>query len=291
MVPHEDLCDDKFVAITSYELAVSDGPWNPSAKCYHLNYFSPDPARTKSRTSCASRVWGNAKQYLTEDVEKYGAANREYSKNWVQWVVDTAAYEGALISFNHPIWSLQTKDDYSGITGLWGMEWHNTGCTIAGYEDNIQPVTDLLREGNRQVYPLATDDCHGLPDYFGGWVQIKANSLTYDKIFEALKAGNFYSSNGPSIKTLYLDGDEVVIKTSAARRISLISDRRFTRSKNMTDKALTEGRFNIRGLIDNYHQFPERGDAWFRIEVVDKAGHTAHTRAYFLDEIGFKIKK
>ena len=202
MVPHEDLCDDKFVAITSYELAVSDGPWNPSAKCYHLNYFSPDPARTKSRTICASRVWGNAKQYLTEDVEKYGAANREYSKNWVQWVVDTAAYEGALISFNHPIWSLQTKDDYSGITGLWGMEWHNTGCTIAGYEDNIQPVTDLLREGNRQVYPLATDDCHGLPDYFGGWVQIKANSLTYDKIFEALKAGNFYSSNGPSIKTL-----------------------------------------------------------------------------------------
>ena len=83
----------------------------------------------------------------------------------------------------------------------------------------------------------------------------------------------------------------MVIKTSAARRISLISDRRFTRSKNMTDKALTEGRFNIRGLIDNYHQFPERGDAWFRIEVVDKAGHTAHTRAYFLDEIGFKIKK
>ena len=292
MVPQNQLRDESFLPITSYELAVSNGAWNPSAKCYHLNYYSADPDRTVTKTFCAARVWGNAKQYVTEEMIAGGSESRTYSKEFVQWVVDTAKEEDALISFNHPVWSLQDKDDYSGIKGLWGIEWHNTGCTRAGYADSILPMVDILREGHsKQVYPLATDDCHGAADYFGGWIQIKAPSLDYDTIFNALKKGDFYSSNGPEIKALYLEGDEVVIKTSRAVRVSLATDRRITSSKCMSDKPLTECRFSIRKLIDNYLEFPERGDAWFRIEVIDKAGNTAHTKAYFLNEIGFKPKK
>ena len=36
---------------------------------------------------------------------------------------------------------------------------------INGYVDNIKPVVDLLREGERMCYPIAADDCHGLIDY------------------------------------------------------------------------------------------------------------------------------
>ena len=72
------------------------------------------------------------------------------------------------------------------------------------------------------------------------WCQIKAERLDYDTIFEALKKGNFYSSNGPKIHELYVKDDVVYVKTSNACRISLVTDHRLIIGKRSDNDDLTE---------------------------------------------------
>lgn len=288
MIPHNELRDESFLPITSYELSISNGPWNPYAKCYHMNVYSKDPDASVTKTFFKRAVWGNARNYITSEMEAVNCPDRVYTKEYVQWVIDTENEAGNLVSYNHPVWSFQNYTDYSGIRGFWGVEWANTGCILTAYTDTVQPITDLLAEGERMVYPLATDDCHAYSDYFGGWIQVKAKSLDYDTVFEALRRGDFYSSTGPAIKALYLEDGKVTVKTSAAKDIHLITDQRWTGTRHAKDKLLTEATFDISKLIENAKSAPEGHNVWFRLEVIDKYGKKALTRAYFLDELGIK---
>jgi len=287
MMPHTELADEEFLPITAYEIQLRD--WNRdsrSIKLYHMNLYSPDPDRYLSKTYCKKAAWwGNIVNHFTEEMAAAGLEEREYSKAFAQWVIDTATSEGMLVSYNHPVWSLQNHDDYTGLKGLWGVEWFNNGCVRAGYVDSEQPIIDLLSEGER-VFPLATDDNHGESDLFGGWIWVKAKRLDYDTVFKALKNGSFYSSTGPEIKSLYVEDGRVHIKTSAAKRISLITDRRITVSKNASDKLLTEAELSLDALLQNNEKTKAYKRAYFRLEVVDKYGNRALTGAYYLDELG-----
>ena len=288
MMPHTELRDESFLPITAYEVQLRD--WNRQPNCiklYHMNLYSPDPDRYLSKTYCKKDAWwGNIVNHFTDEMAEAGLAERYYGKDFAQWIIDTANSEGMLVSYNHPVWSLQNHDDYTGLKGLWGVEWFNTGCELAGYHENEQPIIDLLGEGER-VFPLATDDNHSILSCFGGWIQVKAKSLDYDTVFKALKKGDFYSSTGPEIKSLYVEDGVVKIHTSAAKRICLITDRRLTVSKNAKDKLLTRAELSLENLLKSHEKTGEYRNAYFRLEVIDKYGNRALTRAYFLDELGF----
>ncbi len=288
MMPHYDLADENFLPITAYEVQLRD--WNRQVNCiklYHMNLYSPDPERYLSKTYCKKDAWwGNIVNHFTDEMAAAGLAEREYSKEFAQWIIDTAKEEGMLVSYNHPVWSLQNHDDYSGLKGLWGVEWHNTGCVRAGYVDSEQPIIDLLSEGEN-VFPLATDDNHRTADLFGGWIWVKAKKLDYATVFKALKNGDFYSTTGPEIKSLYLEDGVVKIKTSPAKRISLITDRRHTVSKNADGKLLSGAELSLSAFLGINDKTKEYRRAYFRLEVVDKYGNRALTRAYYLDELGF----
>ena len=289
MLPHEELKDEKFLPITGIEIAIDDGKWSAFTKTYHINIYSPEISRCATKAYFHGEVWGNARNYMTEEMKMSGQRPREYSKEFAQWIINEANNEGCLVCLNHPTWSLQTRDDYSGLKGLWGVEWHNTGCVESPrghYIDSPEPIVELLREGERNVYPIAADDCHNTPDFFGGWLQVKAASLDYDTVFKALKCGNFYSSNGPTIKSLYLDGDTLTVKTSAAATICVISNHRWARRERAESKALSGASFSLKSLVENARSAPTVKDIWFRLEVTDKRGNHALTRAYFLDELG-----
>lgn len=287
MIPHTELADGEFLPITAYEIQLCDrsriGNCN---KRYHLNVYSPDPDRYLSKTYCKKdAMWGNIVNHFTDEMAAAGLPERQYSKEFAQKIIDMANEEGMLVSYNHPVWSRHNYPDYSGLKGLWGVEWYNNECERMGYLDSTQPIIDLLSEGER-VFPLATDDNHSLESSFGGWIWVKAKRLDYPTIFEALKKGDFYSSNGPQIKSLYIEDNTVKIKTSAAARISLITDRRITVSKNAQDgKMLREAELDITKLLESNDITKDYMTAYFRLEVVDKFGKRALTRAYFLDEI------
>ncbi len=288
IVPHPELRDESFLPITSYEIAIPEGKWGPFTKTYHLNLYFKNPETTVSKTFCAGHVSrkDHMQALITDKMRAVGTESREYTKEFVQWIIDTAAEEGALVSYNHPIWSLQNHDDYSGLRGLFGVEWHNTGCVRVGMPDTVQPIEDLLAEGERRCYPLATDDCHGLADVGGGWVMVKAGALEYGEIYDALERGDFYSTNGPEIKELYVEDGKLVVKTSPVKKIVGVTGHRPTLRKNAAEgEFISEATFELEGFMNNVAIAPEGVAPYIRIDLLDEYGGVAHSRAYFAEEL------
>ena len=285
MVPHNDLSDENFLAITSTEIIIDnriEKDWSFN-KTYHLNLYSKEKNRNIFSTFDKRIIWfKDYEQYISEEQDKI-CYQREYSTEEVNKIIQIAKEEKCLVSYNHPVWSLQDRGDYIGLKGLWGVEWLNGACTRMGYYDTMQPIDDLLRQGER-VFPLASDDAHNIDDCFRGFTMVKANKLEYETIYEALEKGDFYSSSKPEIKELYIEDNVLHIKTSPARQIYFTTDRRYTRSYDATDGLLTEASLDITNFI-KYSKLQTNKHCYIRISVVDSEGYIAHTRAYFLDEL------
>ncbi len=98
---------------------------------------------------------------------------------------------------------------------------------------------------------------------------VKARKLDYDTVFAALKRGDFYSSTGPEIKSLYLEGDKVVIKTSAVKQIDLITDMRETVTLDTfaTGKLISGGELSLARLIKNRNTLGNSRKSFFRIPL------------------------
>ena len=289
IVPHPELEDEDFLPITSYEIATNEkGKYWPHTKTYHLNVYFRDKNTTLSKTLCTAKVANkeHMQSMITDEMRAIGTKDREYSKEFIQWLIDTAKEEGAIVSYNHPVWSLQDKDDYSGIKGFFGVEWHNSSCIRIGMPDSITPIDTLVREGERKCYPIASDDCHQRCEVGNGWVQVKAPSLTYDNIFDALERGDFYSSAGPEIKELYIEDGSLHVKTSEAVKVVMFNDSRRVPYKNAPEgETFTEAVFPLADYFEHCAHSAEGRVCYIRIDVVDKNGKYARSRCYFLDEL------
>lgn len=207
--------------------------------------------------------------------------NRTYES--VNDVIKKANDEGCLVSYNHPVWSLQDYNDYIDLNGLWAIEVFNNTCTKCGYPDSAKPFDDLLRVGKR-VFPLATDDAHSIQECFGGFVMISANDLKYESIFSALKSGDFYASTGPQINEISIEDGVVSISTSPVSFVCVSTDIRHTYFKWADSQPLTEVDLDIK----DYLRFVGDGikdNRYIRITVTDQYGKSAYSRAYFIDEI------
>ena len=285
MVPHEDICDDNFLAITSTEILANERTTKDGSlrRTYHLNIYSPIPNKTEFNTFNEDVIWKkHSLEYITP-AQKTVKYERFYDVNSINDIIEKANSEGCLVSYNHPVWSLQNYADYIGIKGLWGIEWHNSACVRMGYIDSMKPIDDLLRVGEN-VYPLATDDAHSVNDCFGGFVMVKAKKLDYNSVFTALKNGDFYSSEKPEIYELSCENGFVKVKTSKARKITLTTNRRFTRFVDCDENPLTEAYFDINWLLEKA-KIEEDFNQYIRITVTDEEGNVAHTRAYFIKEL------
>lgn len=279
MFDHSDLNDDEFLTLTSYEMAVNqEEEYWPRAKVCHLNVYSCDPHTTAQvfydPAMVANHPYADRINYIGETVKK------EYSPAHINATIQAAKEQGYLVSYNHPTWSLEDYRDYGSYEGMFAVEIFNYGCVVeaAMNEYNERVYDELLRAGKR-VYCIATDDCHGDADfdsddsdYFGGWIMIKADSLTYDVIFQALKNGQFYASRGPVIRELYMEDDCVVITCEPAASICYSTYGRNTVIIRKKDgHPVTEARIPVC-----------KEDIYFRFEVTDDQGKKAYTNAYFI---------
>ena len=283
MLPHNELNDDEFLTLTSTEISINqrrDCDFRYT-KCYHLNIISKDPFRTEFNVFSEPIMWLNhSYQYLTAK-QREVKYKREYSIECINEMIRMANEEGSLVTYNHPVWSLQDYSDYIGLKGLWGVEWYNTGCYRTGYPDTIQPIDDLLRNGEN-VFPLATDDAHLLRDCFGGFVMVKADKLEYETIYNALKNGEFYSSSGPLINELFIEDNIITIKTSNIVKAFVTTENRYVYTVNNLE-GMSEVKFDIKDYInreDNDNKYK-----YVRITIEDKEGNKAYTRAYYLNEL------
>ena len=294
IVPQNELSDENFLAITSMETYYNSNRYliDPYSvvKTYHLNFLALDknnvvcPAFSKRYIEREHTL-----KYLTPEMEKYDY-DREYSQECINKVIKEANEAGYLVTLNHPYWSIQNYTDYCDLEGLWGVEVYNHFSHVFGLDSNDQAFCDLINQG-KSVFPIAGDDCHNEATSLGCFTMIKSPNLEYENVMQALKNGDFYSSNGPEIKELILDGDTLSFKCSQARRVILNTECRFSNVVGNNAEGVTEGSFNLAPYFDVIEKTKDNllRRPYFRIMVEDNEGRRAYSRAYFLDELGFRI--
>ena len=98
---------------------------------------------------------------------------------------------------------------------------------------------------------------------------INAAGLNYTDVFNSLKKGDFYSSQGPLIHEISLDDNTLYIKCSDVCLIVVYTDSRLCYHKK--DDVINEVKFDLRGT-----------EKYIRIMLRDKEHRDANSNAYWL---------
>ncbi|WP_075217752.1 CehA/McbA family metallohydrolase [Mongoliimonas terrestris] len=180
-----------------------------------------------------------------------------------------AAEAGAFVAIAHPQWYGLTLADAEALDAAHAVEIYNHGCAVHSDRPDGTALLDALLSTGRHATAIATDDAHFKDtaeenaDAFGGWVMVKAEENAPDAILAALKAGDFYASQGPELRHVAVDGDDIVIRSSAVEKVILLGPG--ARSRVVSGHAMTEARLSLAGF----------SGGWIRIVAVDAAGRRA----------------
>ncbi|MFM2356938.1 MAG: hypothetical protein RLZZ528_2674 [Pseudomonadota bacterium] len=179
---------------------------------------------------------------------------------------------GAFVAIAHPQWSGLTLADARGIEAAHAVEVYNHGCWAGCDRPDGFAINDLLLSEGRKLSLCATDDAHfHEPDHFGGWVMVKAEENDPDALLAALKAGTYYSSQGPEIRRVEITDTSVIVECSAAS--SVIIQGTGTGARAVHGHSMTRAEVKRERL---------RNSPWIRVTVVDKAGKRAWSNPYWV---------
>ncbi len=281
---HKDLCDENFVALHGYEVAIKKDMYHHTDNfmpVYHFNmiaksqdnltmvkYFKNNPSFPGK-----DQAFADAHAQYSSTIDTY-----EYSIDWINDYTKAVKEAGFLINYNHPQWSLQDCRDYIGLENLHSLEVINGGCFSLNDNTSLH-YEKMLRSGMR-VVPTGGDDNHSFRSCALGWTMIKAPELTYDALIAAYERGDCYASEGPEILSLVLMDGKITVKTSAASGIYLLSEGRYRPYRQSRTETYTEAEFDYA---------PEKIGKYFRIEVRDTHGYKAFSNAYYTEDIAKKI--
>lgn len=190
-----------------------------------------------------------------------------------------ARQAGAFVSIAHPAWSRYTIEDGRALlTSAHAVEIYNHGCAIENDLGDGWYLHDQLLNKTHHLNAIATDDAHfKTPDHFGGWVHVKAERLSPEVLLQALKAGHFYSSQGPQLNAITLEGKHLSISCSKVNCISVISGT--SRTCVRYGKDITSAEFDLAALDKGW--LLEKPSPWFRVVVIDDTGKKAWSNAYW----------
>lgn len=174
---------------------------------------------------------------------------------------------GAFIGMAHPSASLLTLADAESLDAAHAVEVENALSNRENRGDSWH-LTDVLLNRGHRLTTYAADDAHLQPQDpppCQAWVHVRAETLDPDALLTALKAGHFYSSTGPELYDVHVDGDTIVIHCSPATKILLTGGHPGAEVAQGTD--LTECTFPLSYFRDTH----------FRLTVEDRTGARAWT--------------
>ena len=283
LVPHKELNDDDFLAITAVEIDCTEpGVKFPRAKTHHLNLLSKDPDKTIFGCFNLSHVWQpHSLAYVSEEQKKINFPF-SYSTEVLNKAIKLANDEGFLVTYNHPYWSLQNLDGYSGFEGLWGMEVYNSISDFFGTPEDDRPFDDMLKLG-KKLFPVCADDSHKREHCCRAFTMVECQKLDYGEVMTALEKGDCYSSFGPTISEFSFDKGKFFVKCSNAQRIELLTDRRYGLRVLKEKKPINEAIFDMENFIRQNKD--DEKTAYVRLVVTDEKGKKAYSRPVYLDEL------
>jgi hypothetical protein len=175
-----------------------------------------------------------------------------------------AVEAGAFVAIAHPQWSGLNIEDGRALPMAHAVEVYNNTCALESRRGDGAFLLDQLLCDGRDILAIATDDAHfRVGDACGGWVMVKAEENEPSALLAALKAGDFYSTQGPEIHSAEIVGGALHVECSPAVTIAAVG--RGSRAVNIHGRALTRGEL----ALDRF-----AGD-WFRFVVSDAADRWA----------------
>lgn len=181
--------------------------------------------------------------------------------------------EGGLAVLAHPYWSDAPLGDFAR-EAIDGVEIYNHAANwLNGKGSSISQWESFL-EKNPALPGFAGDDAHHQPHepalWRKAWVMAKADSLTKASILDALRRGDFYSTQGPRFESICVEGDTVRLETSEVKEIRLVG--RGSAGKRLVtpdpEAVFTRAEFSIEGW-----------KGFVRAELMDADGKLAWTNA------------
>lgn len=184
-------------------------------------------------------------------------------------LVARAAEAGAFVAVPHPAWYALSDADLADVAPFHAVEvWNATADDHNGRPDSTHSWRVLLEQDQR-IGAIAADDTHLRPeraDAMRAWTMIKATGP--DDLVRALRAGAYYASTGPTLHDVRVEGADVVVACSPARR-AWLGGTGFT-SVARQGVGTTEWRLPYERL----------GSNWATVTVEDEWGRRAWTNTF-----------
>jgi hypothetical protein len=190
--------------------------------------------------------------------------------------ISRAHEAGAFVVMLHPGLNnlpLSAIDELPALDAIDAVEIYNQNMTMGARADHAVGayMLDGLLERGFRVLVNAGDDSHVAhrADRFGAWVEVHAERLDPDALLASLKAGAYYSTQGPRIERLEQEGDRLRVTTSPAYAVGLTGggDRWLHDSERRDDTSaqVTEAMFELGPFEGSY----------CRVTVIDADGRRA----------------
>jgi len=206
-----------------------------------------------------------------------------FEKTWdgadvSQKMNDMLIKHGCVTTYNHPIWSRVEGKEFINVKGLSIIEVFNFNTVLESDTGYDVVYWDTMLRSGMKINAFAADDNHNeglFEDSCGGWISVKAKSLTHENIVSALIAGEYYSSSGPEIYEWGVENEVVHIKCSGVYKIvfvcgNVINDGLSLRG-TLGEDDISQAEYKLKG-----HEI------YIRAECRDKYGRTAWSNPIYL---------
>jgi hypothetical protein len=186
-----------------------------------------------------------------------------------------ARSQGGLTILAHPHWTGNSFDDALHY-GFDGVEVYNHVCRWLNGKGHGGVHWSAMLSASPHTLAFACDDAHvqpSHPGWNGGWIMVRAPSLSREAVMSSIRSGRFYSSCGPVFRDITFDGERVAIQTSPIQFARLVGPNHLgTRVGAFDGRLMEEASFAVPG------DWP-----YAYLEIEDSERRRAWTNTLFID--------
>ena len=282
---HSNLTREDFLMLTGYEAYIrpsETAEYNVYSPEIHLNLFAKQP--DNEAYVCYNDVYC---KYIKNPIERLGlnkvgsTRQREYTVEYINEFIETAVDNGYLVAYNHPVWSMEDEDRILSYDNIFSLEMDNYGSWQMNRLEHNGVLYDKILRNGKGWFCHGSDDNHNRGDIndpvesdsFGAFTMIMADSLDYETVISAMEKGEMYSSTGPLIYEVSIEGDNIMVKSSNAKTIICYDGSKSPKRWESDGGKLTEAEFTLNSKAE-----------YFRIAVIDENGKIASSRGFLRRE-------
>lgn len=189
--------------------------------------------------------------------------------------IERADNEGISLVMSHPYWLRLRSEVFINARPFLGVEIYNHLCDAVGKGYGTVQWDEMLDAGLR-VFGFACDDFLNFDcSIAGGWIMVKAAVCTEDAILEAMRSGDFYSTQGPEIHDFSIEEGKVRVACSPVTRVNFISNRsRGGVLRAPENSQVTDATWDV--------DFSGVQSGYVRVECIDTQGRIAWSNPIWL---------